>query len=62
MDDEAAGLSNIAAVPGTRLLFDRRSLLARKPSVRFRNTGDRAERQELPALNQTLYRVPCWCG
>jgi hypothetical protein len=32
-------LSNIAAVPGTSLLFDRRSLRARKPSVRFRNTG-----------------------
>eukprot|EP00878_Enallax_costatus_P017259 GHUV01018122.1.p1 GENE.GHUV01018122.1~~GHUV01018122.1.p1 ORF type:complete len:528 (+),score=191.99 GHUV01018122.1:3431-5014(+) len=30
--------SNISAVPGTCLLFDKRSLRARKPSVRFRNT------------------------
>lgn len=36
-------LSNITAVPGTSLLFDRRSLRARKPSVRFRNTGERDE-------------------
>lgn len=34
----AAHKSNICAIPGTRLLFDRRSLRARKPSVRFRNT------------------------
>jgi hypothetical protein len=38
-------LSNIAAVPGTSLLFDRRSLRARKPSVRFRNTGVPFEKQ-----------------
>jgi hypothetical protein len=30
--------SNIVPVPGTSLLFDKRSLRARKPSVRFRNT------------------------
>lgn len=29
---------DIEAVPGTRLVFDHRSLRARKPSVRFRNT------------------------
>lgn len=30
--------SNLQPVPGTSLLFDRRSLRARRPSVRFRNT------------------------
>lgn len=30
--------SNIVPVPGTSLLFDKRSLRARRPSVRFRNT------------------------
>jgi hypothetical protein len=30
--------SNLQPVPRTSLLFDRRSLRARRPSVRFRNT------------------------
>jgi hypothetical protein len=34
----ADALHDIEAVPGTRLVFDHRSLRARKPSVRFRNT------------------------
>lgn len=33
-----AGSSNLLSVPNTSLLFDKRSLRARRPSVRFRNT------------------------
>lgn len=55
----AAGTgSNLQPVPGTSLLFDRRSLRARRPSVRFRNTVHvRSQDGSLVPLHVSTYAV-----